>query len=620
MLNIACGGCGKTYSLDEAKVPRGRVQTTCKACGKPFFFENLGPQQAPSAAPPAKAQAAPSVPRPAVPVAVASSSPPALTAASAPAQSSAAAASASSAAPPSEDAVLKAKREALMAPLWSAQFLGYQFEKISLDQLRRWINEGRLKPEDMASKDGGDMQRADTVAELGTYFRIAAPKFALGRPKFLPPCMAHPQMDADMRCEQCFRTLCPDCAILENIGLQQVRLCKFCHGNAKKLEKPRTVRPFHHDLGTVLSFPFKGAGLVNMFFYSLMGLLIGVVPIFFALPGVLVGGAVLQAYNLRIFQNAVAGKYEAPGWVGVNVIEDIFRGFKLILLVVCMVGVMIGTVWGFAKVAPLVVKAGMKKSAQALPAPAGHTPRSEAAVWSFEPEAEAQEDGGDSETAEEPDPVWDDMEQESREEAWQEQQQQWQQQQEQMPQYQQAPPPQFTYPPQYGGYPPMTPPGMPPDFPFQFDPNEPPPPPASPFEDITKGAARMGFMVFLLLPILLAEMLFFFFYYPIAFMSMGLTNELMTALNVPAMLGVVRRVAKDYFIMLAFFVVLLVAIAGISMGVTIVSIPLMLVSAAAPIVLKIASTFINTYFVFLYYHIMGRVVETNPGVFELEPD
>jgi hypothetical protein len=113
------------------------------------------------------------------------------------------------AAPPGRDAseeeILRARRAALQAPVWTVQVCGYQFQGVNMEQIKRWIREGRFKPDDLAGKDGTELQEAQSVKEMATYFRLVAHKFATRRPNFLPPCTAHLTVDASHACTKCVR-------------------------------------------------------------------------------------------------------------------------------------------------------------------------------------------------------------------------------------------------------------------------------------------------------------------------------------------------------------------------------------------------------------------------------
>jgi hypothetical protein len=471
-----------------------------------------------------------------------------------------------------------------------------------MEQLKRWIREGRFKPDDLAGKDGTELQEAQSVKEMASYFRLVAHKFATRRPNFLPPCTAHLAVDASHACTKCRRTLCDECTMKESIDVREILLCKHCNGDAKRLEKPREIVPFRHDLKTVFTFPFKGAGPFNLVFYATLAFFAGAFPkiLFFVIPFVFFVSCFLMSYNCRILRSAVRGDYATPGWLGDHPADDIVRGFKAFVLFIAVLLPTLIVAGGFLSVAGRsIAKSFMLGSAAPSP-PAAVSGAGAGARWSFPPLVWAQEQQEEPPQREE-EPRW----------PYQEGMPYM------MPQQQPYPgqPPMGFRPQDFPRMPPqfMPFPGMPyPDEEGMPAPAPPPPPepPKLPLQLLFDALKSLGLLLIVLVPLVLVTLGAAFFYYPVAFMFLTLYNTLGTALNVPLMLNLVKRMRRDYFLMLGFAGALIVAF-------IIASVVLAVLMLFAPLTSMILNTFFQTYLTFVYYHLLGRVVENNPVVFSL---
>ena len=121
-------------------------------------------------------------------------------------------------------------------------------------------------------------------------------------------CSRHAGARAAWRCENCQRTLCPDCAAHSGLANSSAVLCVHCGGLAQQLMVPRQRRPYWQMLPTFLKAIFSLEGVVQILAVSVAMVLSGMIP----LIGPPLSKLIFISYYFRVILQAAYGAERLP--------------------------------------------------------------------------------------------------------------------------------------------------------------------------------------------------------------------------------------------------------------------------------------------------------------------
>ena len=146
-------------------------------------------------------------------------------------------------------------------------------------------------------------------------------------------CSRHAGQRAAWRCENCQRTLCPDCAARSGLANTTAVLCVHCGGLAQTLMAPRPRRPYWQMFPTFLKAIFSLEGGVQILALAIAMIIAGLIP----LVGPLLSKFIFISYYFRVIMQSAHGAERLPEPSDFTDVSDllgpVFRFFLASLLI-----------------------------------------------------------------------------------------------------------------------------------------------------------------------------------------------------------------------------------------------------------------------------------------------
>ena len=121
-------------------------------------------------------------------------------------------------------------------------------------------------------------------------------------------CSQHAGARAAWRCENCRRSLCPDCAAHSGLVNTNAVLCVHCGGLAQKLMVPRPRKPYWQMFPVFLKAIFSLEGAIQILAVAVVMVLLGMIP----LLGPLLSRCIFIGYYFRVIMQATYGAERLP--------------------------------------------------------------------------------------------------------------------------------------------------------------------------------------------------------------------------------------------------------------------------------------------------------------------
>ncbi len=347
--SVACPACPSRFKVAASKIAPQGSKFRCPKCGSPFITTIREGQAV--TAPVQEAVAPPSPPPVTQPPAITSPPPAAepqsvkieittnveksktvATEPVAPAEQAPAAPAVAAAARAAPTPLIQSA-DAIQWRLDVPEYAEYTF---TLGEIRNLVRDGGLFPGDRVMKVGNaDWVEAEQIAEFRRFFELKemlvkkkaeAPKISVGAPvSSQSPCANHPQWEADYKCTKCGHYLCIHCVVEKQAGTNRYMACKSCQDLCKKVDKTYAIVPFYRMLPQLFTAPLQGWGPFMILINALLVLLskLGKISLYPVVFGVFY--LMSLAYLLWIVKYAARGRETVPDWPDTSDIFELTR-------------------------------------------------------------------------------------------------------------------------------------------------------------------------------------------------------------------------------------------------------------------------------------------------------